>query len=84
MDVRAVSSVSRPEDFSGTFCSACSHECFVVGVTVAYFSAVDHVYVKGDACVVSGCATVRSSSDRGDSVFVSLCVSEVEHGLKHL
>jgi hypothetical protein len=54
MDVAAMVSVSGAEDFCGSLSFTCSHERFIVGISVAYFSAVDHIHVKGEPCVVSG------------------------------
>lgn len=76
-------SVARSEDFCGSLCSAGSHEGFIVGVTVTYFSAIDHIYIKCDSRVVPGFAAVRSTRNGGDAVAVAFCVSEVEHGLEH-
>ncbi len=53
MNVRVVVFSSRSEDFCRSLCSGCSHECSEVWVAVADFSAVDFVYIKSYACVVS-------------------------------
>ena len=72
--------VTRSECFCGASCSAYAHERSVIWVAIVHFSTVDHVYIKGDACIVSGCTAVRSACDGVDSVGVASVVCEVEHG----
>lgn len=55
VDVGAVGSVTRSENFCGSLCSNHSHKGSIVGITVAYFYAVDLIHIKGDAKVVSRC-----------------------------